>query len=170
MRLRSWHLLLGLDFSWVQKRKVHIRRDWGPAAHTCLWVPPPLSGSHVVWPFFFSSVLNLSQIPWISICCIFMFFEVRVLSNIPYEILTHRLFRIVFINFWMFWKRYISRYSSVLIIYLVSFFRQCIYFYDFFHFSVFRFVLMSQNMVYLSECSVCKRIHVQLLGEVLYKC
>ena len=42
--------------------------------------------------------------------------------------------------------------------------------YDFFHFSVFRFVLMSQNMVYLSECSVCKRIHVQLLGEVLYKC
>lgn len=58
MRLRSWHLLLGLDFSWVQKHKVHIRRDWGPAAHTCLWVPPPLSGSHVVWPFFFSSVLN----------------------------------------------------------------------------------------------------------------
>ena len=119
--------------------------------------------------FFFSSVLSLSQIPWISIYCIFMFFEVRVLSNIPYEILTHGLFRIVFINFWMFWKRYISRYSSVLIIYLVSFFGQCIYFYDFFHFSVFRFVLMAQNVVYLSECSVCKRIHVQLLGEVLYK-
>lgn len=41
-----------------RRRKVHIRRDWGPAAHTCLWVPPPLSGSHVVWPFFLSSVLN----------------------------------------------------------------------------------------------------------------
>jgi len=93
-----------------------------------------------------------------------MFFEVRVLSNTPYEILTHGLFRIVFINF---------RYSSVLIIYLDSFFGQCVYFYGFFHFSVFRFVLTAQNVVYLSECSVCKRckrIHVQLSGEVLYKC
>ena len=40
----------------------------------------------------------------------------------------------------------------------------------FFHFSVFRFVLMAQSVIYLDECSVCKRIHIQLLGEVLYKC
>ena len=32
MRLRSWHLLLKMDFSWVQRRRVHVRRDWGPAA------------------------------------------------------------------------------------------------------------------------------------------
>lgn len=38
--------------------RVLIRRGWGPAAYTYLWVPPPLSGSQTVWPFFLSSVLN----------------------------------------------------------------------------------------------------------------
>ena len=63
MRLRSWHLLLKMDFSWVQRRRVHVRRDWGPAAHTCLWVPPPLSGSHVVWPFFLPLCSTISLPP-----------------------------------------------------------------------------------------------------------